>query len=352
MKFRSFDDYLEKTITFLKAAGSNEANYPFEWRPDNPQPKPGVLIIHGLFESPYKMRDIANFYLEQGFIVRSILLPGHGTKPDDLLNVSCQDWIELTNFAIEDLATQVEQVHLCGFSTGANLSLNYTIDSETDDSKVNISSLCLVAPALSVNGCNPLSVFITKLLGRISRHFQWVYRENEKDFARYSSIPFKPVHELFKLCQAIAKKLKTTQLKTPMFICASEQDFTVNFKPILTFFKQQKSPQHKMLIYTSKPRDFGDERIREINSKFPERNVLDLSHFALLVSPDNPHYGCEGDYQLPLLTPKKYDPCEPVYTGEIHLRNRRYYPIRRITFNLGFDELLSELGRFVSTSEA
>jgi len=48
----------------------------------------GVLVIHGFTGSPGSMRDLAQFYADQGFTVALPRLAGHGTTPEDLETAS------------------------------------------------------------------------------------------------------------------------------------------------------------------------------------------------------------------------------------------------------------------------
>ena len=47
----------------------------------------GVLLVHGYTGSPASMRPWAEYLNQRGFTVRVPLLPGHGTKPEDLNEV-------------------------------------------------------------------------------------------------------------------------------------------------------------------------------------------------------------------------------------------------------------------------
>ena len=108
-----------------------EANSPFELRPTNPivstqtptKMKYGALLIHGLLDSPFIMKDAGLHLQSQGLLVRSILLPGHGTVPGSLLNVKYEDWLQAVRYGIASLAKDVEHIFLVGFSTGASLSI-------------------------------------------------------------------------------------------------------------------------------------------------------------------------------------------------------------------------------------
>jgi alpha-beta hydrolase superfamily lysophospholipase len=47
---------------------------------ENPNGK-ALVLVHGLGDSPYSFRDIANHLAEQDYLVRAILLPSHGSLP-------------------------------------------------------------------------------------------------------------------------------------------------------------------------------------------------------------------------------------------------------------------------------
>ena len=68
----------------------------------------GMLLIHGLYDSPYIMRDLENYFRSRCFVTRSILLPGHGTRPGSLLKIKFEDWVDTVDFAIAALAREVD----------------------------------------------------------------------------------------------------------------------------------------------------------------------------------------------------------------------------------------------------
>ena len=57
------------------------------------EPKGSVLLVHGLSDSPYSMRALAETFFEQGYYVLVLRMPGHGTVPTGLLDV---DWHDST----------------------------------------------------------------------------------------------------------------------------------------------------------------------------------------------------------------------------------------------------------------
>ena len=81
-----------------------QINTPFECGVGNTK---GVLFIHGLGDSPYFFQDVAQRLCEQDVWVRAILLPGHGSKPGDMLNASYELWQQATNFHVDEFSREV-----------------------------------------------------------------------------------------------------------------------------------------------------------------------------------------------------------------------------------------------------
>ncbi|RMG67647.1 MAG: alpha/beta fold hydrolase [Calditrichaeota bacterium] len=83
-----------------------------------------LLFVHGFTGSPYEGRPFADYFSRRGFTVSVPLLPGHGTRPGDMLGVSWQDWYRATVQAWQQLRERFQQVVVCGQSMGGALALN------------------------------------------------------------------------------------------------------------------------------------------------------------------------------------------------------------------------------------
>src|SRR3990167_2196507 len=82
----------------------------------------GILLLHGLYDSPCITQSLAQYFAERGFMVRSLLLPGHGTVPGDLLQITYEDWLAWGRFGLQTLQQEVEELYVVGFSMGAALA--------------------------------------------------------------------------------------------------------------------------------------------------------------------------------------------------------------------------------------
>lgn len=154
---QSFEQYRDETVRDLQRRrsfqGSDTAselawNAPQEWRPqglaEGMRPAKGILLVHGLGDSPWSFNDIAPELAKRGFLVRTILLPGHGTRPEDMMHVTVEDWRRVVERQAETMRREVGQLYLGGFSTGANLALEYAY--QNDD----VAGLVLISPGFKV----------------------------------------------------------------------------------------------------------------------------------------------------------------------------------------------------------
>ena len=141
-------------------AAEVEWNAPGEWTPaeaaEPGQPRKGILLIHGLGDSPWTFVDIAAELSKRGYLVRTVLLPGHGTRPEDVMYVTADDWRQVVRQQADAMRRDVDTLYLGGFSTGANLALEYAYDHADVAGLVLFSpgfkslSLDWLAPALAV----------------------------------------------------------------------------------------------------------------------------------------------------------------------------------------------------------
>ena len=84
----------------------------------------GVVLVHGYTGSPSSMRPWAEYLNQQGYTVRVPLLPGHGTKPEDLSEVTWQQWPEKIESELDELRKNCTKIFICGFSMGGGTTLH------------------------------------------------------------------------------------------------------------------------------------------------------------------------------------------------------------------------------------
>ena len=99
-------------------------------------PQAAVLLLHGMSDSPYSLRHLGERLHAAGANVLGMRMPGHGTAPSGLTEITWQDMAAAVRIAMRHLAQQNEglPIHVIGYSTGAALAVNYalaTLDDET-----------------------------------------------------------------------------------------------------------------------------------------------------------------------------------------------------------------------------
>lgn len=83
----------------------------------------GVALSHGFTGSPVSLQAWAEYLAEQGFAVNMPLLPGHGTRWEDLAGTRWDQWYRGFEDAYLELADRCEVVFTAGLSMGGALAL-------------------------------------------------------------------------------------------------------------------------------------------------------------------------------------------------------------------------------------
>ena len=80
------------------------------------EPRGGILLLHGLTDSPYSLRALGTTLHELGYHVVGLRLPGHGTAPSGLKHIHWQDMAAAVRLAVAHLASKVgkKPIHLAG----------------------------------------------------------------------------------------------------------------------------------------------------------------------------------------------------------------------------------------------
>ncbi|GAB3697986.1 alpha/beta hydrolase [Mariniluteicoccus flavus] len=83
----------------------------------------GVLLCHGFTGSPTSMVAWAKHLEADGFRVRVPLLPGHGTRWQDMNLTQWEDWYAAVDAALRELSRECSVVFVAGLSMGGALAL-------------------------------------------------------------------------------------------------------------------------------------------------------------------------------------------------------------------------------------
>lgn len=84
----------------------------------------GLLLVHGFTGSPASLRPLAQLLSGRGFAIELPRLPGHGTRPRDLLPTRYADWRAEALAGLGRLRSRVQKVFAVGLSMGGTLVLD------------------------------------------------------------------------------------------------------------------------------------------------------------------------------------------------------------------------------------
>jgi esterase/lipase len=363
----SFEDYVARNREMLGRAHAGaddlqrkvDGNAPFELKPppgfQAGQQKPyrrGVLLTHGLTGSPYSMRHLAAFFQQNSFRVMVVLLPGHGTQPGDLLDVTWQEWAKTVAYGTYKLAEEVDEVYLAGYSIGGALSVYQSLR----DSRVR--GLFLFSPALRIT---PKAAWanLHKLYSWLIPSAKWVGIKPDQDIYKYESLPNNGVAQTYALTQALNIQLQLHGLDIPVFTVASVDDMTVDTSVILKFMERALHPSSKLVLYITDPEKFPpgilEGKLELVNSAVPAQKILSSAHTAIVVPPEDTHYGAAGEYSNCVHyypdDMEKYAACiknpEQDLQGEITEKNLAAGILRRLMYNPNFAALKDSMQRFI-----
>jgi carboxylesterase len=188
------------------------------------------LLIHGFTGSPWDMRPLGEELARRGYYVRAIRLPGHGSTPEAMAQVSRRDWERATEDALESLRN-FRQVYVGGLSMGALLALLLAARHPH-----RVHGLALMAPPLRFRGPTlrmlrafrrlPFLELVKPLLPKDSTDIEDPEVRAEAPVLR--AFPSARLHDLW----AVQDKAREVipLVKSPALIAVAEQDHVVDIR--------------------------------------------------------------------------------------------------------------------------
>lgn len=185
-------------------------NRSFELRPDGGGTRCGVLLLHGMSDSPYSFRSIGLRLQKEGVHVIALRLPGHGTVPSGLLEVTWKDFDASVRLAVKHLHEQLPEqpVYIAGYSNGGALAVHYALEAAEDGSLPPVDGIILLSPAIGVSPMAGLAVWQARLghwLGL--EKLAWNSISPEYDPFKYNSFAVNAGDQVYRITAEIAGKL-------------------------------------------------------------------------------------------------------------------------------------------------
>lgn len=342
-----------------------DGNAPFELHPAAAYPagknktyRRGILLTHGLSDSPYFMRHLGAFFQENGFRVMAVLLPGHGTRPGDLLEVRWQEWQKTVEYGVEQLALEADEIYLGGYSAGGALSVYQSLRDR------RIRGLFLFAPALQIS---PRAAFanLHKAYSWLASAAKWVDILPDSDIYKYESFPKNAAAQMYALTQVLRRMLTQERVTIPVFAVASQDDVTVNTDATVAFMAHAPHAANRLVYYYSDagkiPAGLDKDKTECVSSVFPEHKIVSSAHTAIVLPREDTHYGAQGEYcngihyypgEMERYAAACNRQAEQIWQGEITEQNLKAGTIRRLMHNPNFAAMKAAMRQFIDSLPA
>ena len=205
----------------------------------------GILLIHGLNDTPYAMWDLAAQFSKACYMVRAIMLPGHGTVPGDLINVGLPAWRDAVAKAVWSFRGEADRLVIAGFDLGANLALDVALDLEFPP-ELELDGIVMLAPAFSYE---PPQFGPAATAPGGDTLWGDVFEESER--LRYQSTVQPSIAAVNQLGQELFRR--EAPLHIPLFVVASADDVVTDPDLVQEWFCTQTTTPRRLLWYTRYP---------------------------------------------------------------------------------------------------
>jgi alpha-beta hydrolase superfamily lysophospholipase len=176
------------------------------------RPRGGVLLLHGLSDSPYSWRAMGELLHRQGFWVVGLRLPGHGTAPSGLVHATWEDFAAATRLAARHVRARIgveRPFYIGGYSNGAALAVEYSLAVLEGEDLPAADALLLLSPAIGVSPMAALAVWQARLGDALGLDkLAWNSIQPEYDPYKYNSFAVNAGDQIYQLTRQIAARLE------------------------------------------------------------------------------------------------------------------------------------------------
>lgn len=332
------DSVIAKLVPFRmeprRSCGGDEADTAY---------RSGILLTHDLLESPYSMRQLGDYLATRCMLVYGLLLPGHGSRPGDLLVADSTDWIAAERFATRELAREAANIYLAGHGIGGTLAILEAAGN------AEVDGLILFAPNVSARPQAAGRYF--DALGALIPAAHWAEVVPQFSAYYYDSRPWRSDAEVDALVETMQEALPQRSFEVPVLTVISATDATVSVQDVLAYAAERIHPLSMTLVYGQ---DLLPEPLPWL-PRFPEIADMALSHRGLMVPPYDPEFGqfgssrdCGHYYRRDQDSYERCMALERTLLGEVTPENLASDLLERSAYNPDFHgELLRQVDTFL-----
>ncbi|MFI0513393.1 alpha/beta hydrolase [Streptomyces sp. WSLK1-5] len=180
----------------------------------------GVLLCHGFTGSPQSLRPWAQHLAEHGLTVSLPLLPGHGTRWQDMALTGWQDWYAEVDRELRALTERCTSVFVAGLSMGGTLALR--LAAKHGDA---VRGVVVVNPANRMHGLAPYALPVARHFVRTAPGIASDIKKEGSVELGYDKVPLHAAHSLRTFFRLVDGELP--QVTQPLLVLRSSQDHVV-----------------------------------------------------------------------------------------------------------------------------
>ncbi len=304
-----------------------------------------AILVHGLSDTAFAMQDIAKVLADACYTSRTVLLPGHGTRAGDLLTTRLSHWNATVTYLVEQATQETDTILLAGFSLGAVLTLNQSMMQAN-----KVDGLIALSPAYYLS-----SYRLARWAPWARVVMPWIDRGVSDDAMRYEAMPTRGVAETVRAIQSLHKQVQNHgPIDIPWLLVQSVDDAVVVPEQNRLFWQAQAGhPDSQLIQLYSDVKPEEGARVLNILGADKTQGVIGLTHQAIHISPENTHYGIQGDYRnCGGTAPRNRElvsACQEAESVSYGLWNSQPptgVPMAISTFNPAFDQLAAQIQAF------
>jgi carboxylesterase len=260
----------------------------------------GILLIHGFEGTPFEMKELGDYLYEKGYSISIPLLPGHGTKIDDLIKTDFNDWYFHVEKKLFELKISCPKIYVIGISLGGLLAIklaqNHTVD-----------ALITISAPIFFNGFyngkwvfTDIRMFFSGLLSVFFKKFR-IKRRRNNDICPWEGyedyLALNCVHSIKRNIPIIRKKL--FKINNPVCLIHAINDFTIPVDNSYYIYQNVSSTEKREFSFYI-PNNLSTNHVLTTHTFVKDRVISYILHFI---------EDYENNFQLDpkkLLGPKSY----------------------------------------------
>ena len=193
------------------------------------EPIAGALMVHGLTDTPYSMRTLGEQLQARGYYAVALRVPGHGTVPAGLTDVTWEDWLAAVRLGVRHVRGTIgrdKPIVLVGYSNGGALVTKYALDALEGSGDPQAERIVLLSPMIGVTPFAWMARVIS-MLGPIPafEKARWLDVYPEYNPFKYNSFPANAGLQTWRLTTTMQRQLERI----------ASAGHTAQLPPFLTF---------------------------------------------------------------------------------------------------------------------